>query len=128
MWITLSIILVLATSSPVSAEMSYDPVKAEAQIRENSQTWASVAVTGNTSVLETLFADDMVGTDPSGRLYTKREFIEYTEANPPGFTSNIVNDVKIRFFGNVAVAQGNETFTRKDGVSNRFACPPIDRC
>ena len=75
-------------------------------------------MTGDTSALETLLADDMVGTAPSGRLYTKREFIDYTKANPPGLASNKFNDVKIRFFGNVAMAQGSETSIQKDGKTN----------
>jgi len=63
-------------------------------------------------------ADDMVGTAPSGRLYTKREFIDYTKVNPPGLACNKFNDVKIRFFGNVAVTQGSETSIQKDGKTN----------
>ena len=117
-WAVFWIIFILGLSSPASAEPSFDPVQAKAQIRESSKAWADVLVTGDTSALETLLADDMVGTAPNGRLYTKREFIDYTKANPPGLASNKVNDVKIRFFGNVAVAQGSETSIGKDGKSN----------
>ena len=113
------IILMMSASSVVSAEESYDQEKVKAQIRESSQTWANVLVTGDTSPLETLLADDMIGTAPNGRRYTKREFIEFTNTNPPGLKSNNVNDVKIRFFGKVAVAQGSETFVFQDGKMKR---------
>ena len=105
---------------PVSDVPAYDPAEAAAQIRESSQVWASVAVTGDPSPLEELFADDFIGTDSDGRLYTKRDFIDNVRSNPNTFLSNNVNEVSVRFFGNVAVAQGNETFTRRDGVSARF--------
>ena len=64
------------------------------------------------------FADDIVGTALSGRLYTKREFIDYTKTNPPGLACNKFNDMKIRFFGNIAVAQGSETSMQKDRKTN----------
>lgn len=104
----------------MSGDSAYDPAKAEALIREYSQTWASVAVTGEPSALEEIFADDFIGTDSDGRLYTKRQFIENARSNPANLISNVVDEVKVRFFGNVAVAQGNETFTQKDGLSRRF--------
>lgn len=128
MWATLGTVLMLQVQfacSPASNAPSYDPVEAEAQIRENSQVWASVAVTGDPSVMETIFADDFVGTDYNGELYSKRDFIDRIRANPPGWVSNNVNDVKVRFFGNAAVAQGHETLTRKDGISNRFVWTDI---
>lgn len=110
---------VLALSNSIFADTGYDPDKARAQIRESSQVWATVLVSGDTTPLETLLSDDMVGTAPNGRLYTKREFIDYTKANPPGFKSNNVNDVKIRFYGKVAVAQGSETLVEHNGNAKR---------
>ena len=116
--IVLGIILVFGISNPVFAEVSFDRAEAKAQILKSSQDWADVLVSGDASALETLLSDDMVGTAPNGRLYTKREFIDRIKMNPPGLASNKVNAVKIRFFGNVAVAQGSETAIQKDGKSN----------
>ena len=118
-WAKIWFIATLFLSNSAYAESGYDPEKARAQIRESSQVWATVLVTGDTSPLEELLSDDMVGTAPNGRLYTKRDFIDYTKANPPGLISNKVNDVRIRFFGNVAVAQGNETLVFKSGETKR---------
>ena len=36
------------------------------------------------------------------------------------FSSNTINDVIVRFYGNVAVAQGSETWTRKNGKKGRW--------
>ncbi len=126
--LTLSALLVLlglASCRPASDDSVYDPTEAEAQIRANARAWANVAVTGDPSVMETILADDFVGTSPDGKLYTKQDFINDIRANPLGFVSNEVNDVKVRFFGNVAVAQGHETFTRKDGATGRFVWTDI---
>ncbi len=116
----LLVLLGLTSCRPASDDSIYDPTEAEVQIRENARAWANVAVTGDPSVMEAILANDFVGTSPDGKLYTKQDFIDDIRANPIGFVSNEVNEVKVRFFGNVAVAQGHETFTRKDGTTGRF--------
>jgi uncharacterized protein (TIGR02246 family) len=100
--------------------MPYEPARAEAEIREMEQGWAQVAVTGDPAVLDHILADDFVGVSPEGVQYTKRELIEDTKAHPMGFASIALDDMKVRFIGNVAVAQGRETFTRRDGERGRF--------
>jgi ketosteroid isomerase-like protein len=57
---------------------------------------------------------------PDGAHYTKQAFIDDTRAHPLGFVSNELNDMRLRFFGDVAVAQGNETFTTRAGDKGRF--------
>jgi len=102
------------------AGMPYEPAQAEADIREIEQSWAQVAVTGDPTVIETIFADDFQGIAPDGTSYGKRDFIEDTKANPLGFKSIVLDEMKVRFFGNVAVAQGRETFMKADGEKGRF--------
>lgn len=124
-WMKLGVILMLQTlvafsSIAQASDYGYDPDEVRAQIRESSQVWADVGVSGDPTPLETLFADDFIGTDSEGNLYTKRDFINFIKTSPPMFVSNKVNEVKIRFFGNVAVAQGNETFKLPNGASGRF--------
>jgi len=113
-------LLVLGAFSAIAQAKDYDPDKVRAQILKSSQVWADVGVSGDPTPMETLFADDFIGTDSEGKLYTKRDFINFIKAAPAPFVSNKVNEVKVRFFGNVAVAQGNETFKLKDGATGRF--------
>ncbi|HET8948452.1 MAG TPA: SgcJ/EcaC family oxidoreductase [Candidatus Polarisedimenticolia bacterium] len=120
-------ILLLASPSctrPAGAP-AFDQVQAETEIQGLERAWAEVAVSGNPSVIERIFADDFLGVSPDGKQYTKQQFIDDTKAHPLGFTSNEVNDIKVRFEGNVAIAQGRETFTRKDGVKGRFVWTDI---
>jgi hypothetical protein len=39
--------------------------------------------------------------------------VAYTREAPKEFISNHLNDVKVRFFGDTAVAQGNESWVRR---------------
>lgn len=99
---------------------TYDRAAAEAEIREMERARAHVAVSGNPAIVERIFAEDFAGVSPEGKPYTKRMFIDDTNAHPPGFLSNEVEDIKVRFFGDVAIAQGSEAFTRKGGEKGRF--------
>ena len=102
------------------ADTTYDRTVAEAEIQKIERAWAQVAVSGDPAVIEYIFADDFIGVSPDGAQYTKREFIDDTKAHPLGFISNELNEMKVRFLGNVAIAQGHETFARSDGERGRF--------
>ena len=97
-----------------------DQTAAEARIRQIETDWAATAVSGDTSVIETILADDFLGVSPEGRQYTRQDFIAEMKAHPNEFTANHVNAVKVRFFDHIAVAQGDETFTRTSGETARF--------
>jgi len=116
----LPLALLLAACRASQGSVSYDRAAAEAEIREMERAWAHVAVSGNPAIVERIFADDFLGVSPEGAQYTKQMFIDDTKANPLGFLSNDLDDIKVRFFGDVAVAQGSETFTRKGGEKGRF--------
>jgi uncharacterized protein (TIGR02246 family) len=114
------LIIGLVSCNFLSDNATYDPTQAKAEILEIENTWAQVAVTGDPSVIEQIFGDDFVGVNPEGLQYTKQDFINDTKNNPLGFTSTVLNDVNLRFMGNVAIAQGSETFTQRDGKQGRF--------
>ena len=101
-------------------DASYDRTQAEVEIRDLENSWAQVAVSGDPAVIKRIFADDFVGVAPDGSHYTKQGFIDDTKAHPLGFTSIAIEAMKVRFEGNVAVAQGHEVFARKDGDRGRF--------
>jgi hypothetical protein len=43
-----------------------------------------------------------------------------TRNAPKYFVSNRLNDVKVRFYGNAAIAQGSETWEKRSGDRGRF--------
>jgi len=67
-----------------------------------------------------ILADDFIGVDPDGQQYRKAEMLADTAKGPQSFASNKINDVVVRFYGNMAIAQGSETWTRKNGEKGRW--------
>ena len=92
----------------------------ERYILDSERQWAESVATGDTSAIERILADDFIGVDPKGRLYAKQEMIDETRDAPKYFVSNRLNDVKVRFYGNTAVAQGSETWEKRSGERGRF--------
>src|ERR1700693_3612183 len=93
---------------------------AERYIIESERQWAESVASGDSSVVERILADDFVGVDPEGRLYDKAKMISMTPDGPKLFVSNHANAVKVRFYGDAAVAQGDETWERRNGERGRF--------
>ena len=97
-----------------------DQKEVERYIVKSERQWAESVATGDTSAIERILADDFIGVDPKGRLYTKPQMIGDTRNAPKHFVSNRLNDVKVRFYGKTAVAQGSETWEKHSGERGRF--------
>lgn len=87
--------------------------------KANGSGTESVA-TGDTSAIDRILADDFIGVDPEGHLYNKQRMIDETRNAPKYFVSNRLNEVKVRFYGKTAVAQGSETWEKRSGERGRF--------
>ncbi|HKE49121.1 MAG TPA: nuclear transport factor 2 family protein [Rhodanobacteraceae bacterium] len=93
----------------------------ERYIVESEHAWAESVATGDTSTIERILADDFIGVDPKGKMYDKAEMVRDTREAPKYFASNHVNAVKVRFYGDTAVAQGDESWVKRaDGARGRF--------
>jgi ketosteroid isomerase-like protein len=97
-----------------------DQNETERYILESERHWAASVATGDTSAIERILADDFIGVDPQGHLYPKQKMIDETRNAPKYFVSNRLNDVRVRFYGNTAVAQGSETWEKRSGERGRF--------
>jgi len=85
---------------------------------EMERQWSEAATPAEEiSVVKKIFADDFLGTDTDGTLYTKAEKIEKEKARSASegeVLSPRLDDVKVRFFGdNLAVLYGRESSIRK---------------
>jgi ketosteroid isomerase-like protein len=96
-----------------------DTRDAERYIIESERQWAESVATGDSSVVDRILADDFIGVDPKGRPYDKAKMVSETRDAPKYFVSNHANDVKVRFYGDTAVAQGDETWERHSGDPRR---------
>ena len=89
---------------------------AQNYITASESQWAESVATGDASVLKRILADDFVWVYPDGTriLWTKAEAVADAAAGPGDFVSDHVDDVHVRFFGSTALAQGSESWVRKD--------------
>jgi ketosteroid isomerase-like protein len=110
-WFLIALALICAIWA-ARAQQS-NTAEAERYIKESESQWAESVANGDASVVERILADDFLGVDPDGNLYEKAKMVAYTREAPKEFISNHLNDVKIRFFGDTAVAQGNESWVRR---------------
>ena len=115
------LLLILTIFWLSSCSQKLDQKKAEQYIRQSEKDWAESVASGDTSVIKRILADDFIGVDPDGNQYDKQTMIRETATAPQYFTSNHLNKVKIRFYDNFAIAQGDETWTkRSDSSMGRF--------
>lgn len=93
---------------------------AERYIRESESRWAEAVANGDVSIVQRILADDYIGVDAGdGHLYDKAEAISFIREHYSEFISNHLNEVKVRFFGNTAIAQGSESWERRTGEPRR---------
>jgi ketosteroid isomerase-like protein len=122
MWARLlAVIAVLLLFVPLAYVQSVDDHgKDGAYIRQAESDWAESTVTNDVSVLERILADDFVGVDIDGSHYTKAQDIKDARTQPSEFVSNHANEIQVRFYGDAAVAQGSESWKKKDGTVGKF--------
>lgn len=111
----LFLLLALVLGGALYAAKAQDSASADAEryIKECERIWAESVATGETSALEQFLADDFVGVDPEGSHYDKAKEIAHTKAGYQEFLSNHLDEVKVRFYGDAAVAQGTESWVRR---------------
>ena len=97
-----------------------DQKETERYILESERQWAESVATGGTSAIERILADDFMGVDPKGVLYNRQQMVTDTRNAPKYYVSNRLNDVKVRFYGDTAIAQGSETWEKHNGERGRF--------
>jgi ketosteroid isomerase-like protein len=99
----------------VASAQESGTAEAERYIKESERQWAESVVTGDAALVERILAEDFVGVDPDGNFYDKAKMVAETREASKYFISNHLNEVKVRFFGDAAVAQGSESWVRRSG-------------
>jgi hypothetical protein len=98
---------------------SYSPVEAEKYIKDSSSAWAESVATNDSSIVKRILADDIVWVR-EGKVLDKSRAVIEAQQGPGDLVSNHLDYANVRFFGDTAVVQGGETWTRKDGCSGHF--------
>lgn len=95
------------------------PGDAEKYIKECEQQWAESTASGDATQVKEFVAEDFVGVGTDGSFYDKAKAISETTEGPKEFLSNHLDEVKVRFYGDSAVAQGSESWVRRTGSPRR---------
>ena len=101
------------------ADSSYSRAAAERYIKASEAAWAESVSTNDASVLKRILASDFVWV-LDGKVWDKARAIADAQAGPGDFLSDHLNYAHVRFFGDTAVVQGMETWTRKGGRKGYF--------
>ncbi len=103
----------------LSANDTYSQADAERYIKASEAAWAESVSTNDPSVVRRILASDFVWV-LDGEVWNKARTVADAKAGPGDFLSDHLNYAHVRFFGDTAVVQGSETWTRKGGRKGRF--------
>ncbi len=76
------------------------------QIKKLEQDWAQAVLKRGAAAVDEFEADDIVSTDPSGRVTDKAQDKQDLSSGDLKFDSMEVSDLKVNVYGNTAVATG----------------------
>jgi ketosteroid isomerase-like protein len=79
----------------------------ERAIIAGEKAWGGAFVTGDAATIDRLLAPDFAGIDPHGKAYDKPTMLRAVREGP-NITSDQVGAVRVRFYGDTAIAQGSE--------------------
>ena len=116
----LNTIAVLVVAAGIAkAQETYSKAEAERYIKDSEAAWAASVATNDASVVKRILAEDCVWV-LDGEIFTKARAVSDAESGPGNFVSNHLEYANVRFFGDMAVVQGSETWTLKSGKKGRF--------
>src|SRR3954471_13301806 len=95
--VVLSLLLGIAPSMSASDED-------DATIVALENKWAQAAKTGDAAAVRPMLAETFVTTDVSGHSYNKQELLETLKGGK--WEYNGISDVKVRVYGDTAIATG----------------------
>jgi ketosteroid isomerase-like protein len=94
-------------------------VGAEKYIKDSETAWAESVSTNDASVVKRILADDCVWI-LEGRPTDKAAAIAAAVKGPGDLISNHLDYATVRLFGDTAIAQGSDTWTRQGGKTGHF--------
>jgi ketosteroid isomerase-like protein len=94
---------------------------AEDQIKKHEQNWAQATVKEGAAAVDKYEADDIITTDPSGRVTDKTQDKLDLSSGDFKIQSEELSDLKVHIYGSTAVAAGTNTRTYKgQDISGKY--------
>ena len=82
-------------------------------LKKLNADWISCYVTHNTKLLESILADDIILTDPTGGVFDKKKMLAGITGPNLTVLSDHVDDVTVRLFGAIAIVNARTTYVFK---------------
>jgi ketosteroid isomerase-like protein len=102
-------VLCLLSLSLATGQNASTTGKVEDQIKKLELDWAQATIKDGVAAVDQYEADDIVSTDPSGRVTDKAQDKKDFSSGDLKFQSLETSDLKVRVYGNTAVATGTST-------------------
>jgi hypothetical protein len=119
-------VIVAALSPPADINASADrasnsatPVDAEAYIRKGETEWAESAPHNDASVVRRILAEDCLWI-VGGTALDKAGAVSAAARGSADLVATRLDHADVRLYGNAAVVQGSDTWTRKDGKTGHL--------
>ncbi|MBI1781796.1 MAG: nuclear transport factor 2 family protein [Sphingobacteriales bacterium] len=114
-----NLILLFIIVFSFSCSQKIDYTEAGNFITTSEKAWAQAIVIGDTSAIKMIMADDFIGMNSKGKTYDKQTLIREAVEAAHLYTAEAYN-IKIKFYGTTAIAQGGETWTKfSDSTSTK---------
>jgi uncharacterized protein (TIGR02246 family) len=104
MWAALAAVL---AAPAAGAGPRQEEAAARREIEAGERAWGQAFVHGDATTVERLLSDDFVGVLPGGETYSKAQMLKAVAAGPHD-TSDQLDGLTIRLYGDTAVAQARE--------------------
>jgi ketosteroid isomerase-like protein len=105
----LAIALLCLFSLSLAAGQQASKTSVEDQIKKQEQNWAQANVKEGGAAVDQYEADDIIDTDPTGRVTDKTQDKTDMSSGDLKFQSIELSDLKVLVYGNTAVAAGTST-------------------
>src|ERR1700740_2861468 len=105
----LAIALLCLFSLSLAAGQQASKTSVEDQIKKQEQNWAEATVKEGAAAVDKYEADDIIDTDPGGRVTDKAQDKTDLSSGDLKFQSIELSDMKVLVYGNAAVATGTST-------------------
>ena len=97
-----------------------DNAAVQQYIVAGEKAWTDSVVSGDASAAKRLLAPDFIGVNSDGTIASKAKELSDIVSEAPQYASDRIEYVHVRFFGDTAVAQGSESWAKKDGKRGRW--------
>jgi len=106
-------------AAPCAAPKLSTKQDVERYIVSSEEAWAKSVATDDASVVKRILAEDFIWV-LDGKVFDKKAAVSFAAQGPGPFLSNEPDYVHVRVFGDTAVAQGSETWTKKGKRRGKF--------